>query len=108
LSPAWHAPYRDERVDVTALRRVDWLVVLEDVVFAAAALVLTAATALVSTVAVAVALPNAAHPPMVPTIAAVAMADFIPATSCWRREVSVRAMGSLRLYAVGRFPTPPS
>jgi hypothetical protein len=36
--------------------------------------------------------PNAIHPPIVPTIAAVAIADFNRAANCWRREVSLRVI----------------
>jgi hypothetical protein len=110
------APYRDERVVVIGLRRVDVLapavvlallaVVRAAVLLAVVPLVVetTAATgALVAAVlAVVAAVPKAAQPPRVPTIVAVATADFSPATSCWRREVSVRAIEFSPFSPAGR------
>jgi hypothetical protein len=43
-------------------------------------------------------LPNASHPPIVPTTAAVAIADFSRAAICLRRAVSVDAMFVLLLF----------
>lgn len=79
------------------------LVAVELLVAAAAAVVLLAtAGALESVVATAVEvsvdawlLPNASHPPSVPTIAAVAIADFKRAISCLRCAVSGCAIAVL-------------
>jgi hypothetical protein len=97
-------------VVVIAPRCVDWLLlavvlallaawvvtldavslVVETTAAATGALVVEMTAAVL--VVVAAVVPKAAHPPIVPTIAAVATADLRPATSCWRREVSVRAI----------------
>jgi hypothetical protein len=109
--------HRDERVDVTARRcDVDELLLVDDCVAVslwAAVLLLAAAAVVVLLVAVVLLLaalwtmagaaalvvvdatsadvccvPKASHPPSVPTIAAVATADFSRAANCLRRDVS--------------------
>lgn len=71
----------------------DWVWALLDVVTTALSATWATAWVEATVVVVACCVPSAAHPPMVPTIAAVAMADFRLADRSWRFDVSLRAIG---------------